>query len=251
MISKISVRLVPNAISPSDCDNCVVVMADILRASTTMITALANGAAAIYPRAEIAESRELASQLGPATVLGGERNGKIVDGFDQGNSPLEYVRDQIEGKNLVLCTTNGTFTLKHCKNAERLLIGAFVNLSALNQQVTHHDKLMIACAGTNRMVTDEDVLFAGALIEKSIQTNSKIELDDAAKIALCRWQSVQSDLQKGIGLWETLAKSHGGRNLMRLGYDHDVKYCANIDTHSVVPELDLKTWIISTAMIEA
>ena len=255
MINDLIVRMVPSAISPNDLENRCVVMADILRASSTMIHALVNGALAVYPQAEIGDSRQLAKQLvkrlGESTSLGGERNGKIVDGFDCGNSPIEYSAERIGGKNLVLCTTNGTFTLKLCQDAERILIGAFVNLSAVCQQMVQHPAAMIACAGTNRMVTDEDVLFAGAVTEKVLELNPDVALDDSAKICLSRWKVVNRQLTAERELWHQFAESHGGRNLVRIGYEADVQFCAQIDAFDLVPELDLDTWCIHPVEVES
>lgn len=246
MIKELIVRFVPTTIHPTDVQGRCVVMADILRASTTIVQALASGANAVFPQAEIEDSQKLARELGQGTLVGGERNGQIVPGFDQGNSPLEYTPEIIGGKNLVLCTTNGTYTLTHCRSASRVLIGAFVNLTAICQQLAEHESAMIACAGTNRSVTDEDVLFAGAVASKLQKHNAEIYLNDAARIAAARWESMQSKLANEP-LWKIFALSHGGRNLMRLGYEHDVKFCAEIDMFSVVPELDLEKWVITTA----
>ena len=250
MISDLIVRMVPSTISPQDLENRCVVMADILRASTTIVHALVNGASAVFPQSEIDESRELASRLGDGTLLGGERGGRIVDGFHCGNSPVEYSPDRIGGKNLVLCTTNGTFTLKLCQNADRILIGAFVNLSAICQQIFRHSSVMIACAGTNRMVTDEDVLFAGAVTEKVLAFNPDVNLDDSAKVSLSRWQSVKQQLDASQELWHQFAESHGGRNLVRIGYESDIQFCAQIDAFELVPELDLKSWVIRPISVE-
>ena len=241
---ELSVRFVPNLIQKEETAGTVMVMADILRASTTIINALASGASAIYPQAEIEDSRELAVKLGNEALLGGERNGTIIDGFNCGNSPLEYEASTVANRNIVLCTTNGTYTLEFCRLADRILIGAFVNLTAVCQQIQQHEKAIIACAGTNRAVSDEDVLFAGAVTSQLTEADSSIKLDDSARIARTRWQQMNTRMQAGEELWKILAKSHGGRNLMRLGYDHDVKFCSQIDSISMVPELDIDQWAI-------
>ena len=248
MIEDLIVRFVPAAIREADPGGRCVVMADILRASTTMVHALVNGATAIYPQAEIQDSLELAAQLGESTLIGGERNGQIVDGFDYGNSPLEYTAERISGRKLVLCTSNGTFTLTHCKSADRVLIGAFVNLDAICDELCRHSAGMVACAGTNRMVTDEDVLFAGAVATNLQNRNPEIKLDDAAKIAAQRWQTVSATLTPEMPLWKIFAQSHGGRNLMRLKYQHDVEFCSQTNLFTTVPELDLNSWVIQAAV---
>lgn len=244
MTKEIVVRFVPTTIHELDVRGRCVVMADILRASTTMINALANGVEAIFPQAEIAQSRELAKQLGANTLLGGERDGKIVDGFDCGNSPEEYSADLVANKQLVLCTTNGTFTLEHCRSASHILIGAFVNLSRVIDELLNHDKVTIACAGTNRMVTDEDALFAGAVVDRMAKLNAELVMCDSAKIARTRWLAVTQNVDRGEALFEAMSQSHGGRNLMRLDYGRDVKFCSAIDSVPVLPVLDLGSWTI-------
>lgn len=241
---EIVVRFVPTTIHELDVRDRCVVMADILRASTTMINALANGVKAIFPQAEIAQSRELAQQLGESTLLGGERNGKIVDGFDCGNSPEEYSADLVAGKQLVLCTTNGTFTLEHCRPASSVLIGAFVNLSLVVEELLNHDKVTIACAGTNRMVTDEDVLFAGAVTHHIASRTPDLTMCDSSKIAKTRWEAVMENSESDQPLFEAMSNSHGGRNLMRLNYGRDVRFCSAVDTVNVLPVLDLESWTI-------
>ena len=243
MTKEIVVRFVPTMISERDVKDRCVVMADILRASTTMINALANGIEVIFPQAEIDESRKLAAELGKDALIGGERNGKIVDGFDCGNSPLEYTPEVVSGKSLVLCTTNGTFTLDYCRPASHILIGGFVNLSRVVDELLNHDYVTIACAGTNRMVTDEDVLFAGAVAHRIQELVPDLQLCDSAKVAISRWESVINQTEHDA-LYQAMAKSHGGRNLMKLEYDHDVRFCSNIDTVPVLPILDLQTWTI-------
>ena len=246
MIEELIVRLVPTTIGDRDPIGRCVIMADILRASTTMISALSNGVRAIYPKAEIEDSFLLSKQLGPDSLLGGERGGKIVDGFDCGNSPNEYTAERVRNRVLILCTTNGTFTLELCRGAERILIGAFVNLEAICNELLQSRSAMIACAGTNRMVTDEDVLFAGAVIDRLKNQNSGLKLDDAGKLAWGRWREVSEQMKSGTPFWHILAESHGGRNLMRLQCEGDIRFCANIDSHSVVPELDPESWIIES-----
>ncbi|MEM9410512.1 MAG: 2-phosphosulfolactate phosphatase [Planctomycetota bacterium] len=244
MIEELIVRLVPTSIWDRDpVDKCVV-MADILRASTTMVNAIHNGVKAIYPQAEIEDSFRLAKELGDGAVLGGERGGKIIEGFDLGNSPLEYSKDRIANKNLVLCTTNGTYTLQHCRGADRVLIGAFVNLDAVCHELSQSHSGMIACAGTNRLVTDEDVLFAGAVIERLLHRNPDLIIDDAGKLAWGRWKDVNALLKSGTPFWEILSASHGGRNLVRLSCQNDIEYCSQIDSHTVVPQLDMQSWIV-------
>lgn len=247
MTKKLTVKLLPSLITADDPVGKCVVMTDVLRASTSIVQATAGRAKAIYPVAEIKDALQLAVRLGPETLIGGERGGKIVPGFNCGNSPREYVADTVADKNLVLCTSNGTYTLDFCKGADRILIGAFVNLSAVCSKLVTHESCMIACAGTDRRITGEDVLFAGAVTEFLLEQNAKLEMNDGARIAVSYWREAQAKIDSGT---TTLAKFFaseclGGVNLIKLGYEADIEFCSQIDLSPIVPVLDEKSWSIS------
>lgn len=224
-----------------------VVMTDVLRASTTIIQASAGGVTAVHPVAEIEDALKLRDELPPGTLIGGERGGTIVPGFNCGNSPREYTSEVVTGKSLVLCTSNGTYTLEFCRGADRILIGAFANLGAVSNELSKHEHCLVACAGTNRRLTGEDILFAGAVVDRLLGHNSEVELDTGAQIAWAFWNSSVSRIESGA---TTLAKIFaseciGGVNLIKLGYDADVEFCAQIDRSQVVPELDEESWSIN------
>ena len=132
MSSRITTFFLPLLLNPPDESwySCTAVVIDILRASSTMITALANGASAIHPCLEVDEARALKERLDDALV-GGERGGKPIEGFDCSNSPVDYSSDRVKGRPVVFTTTNGTFALSRVSNCREVLIGAFLNLSAL------------------------------------------------------------------------------------------------------------------------
>jgi len=248
-VSKVSVCLLPILIKPNNLLGKCVVMTDVLRASTSIVQATAAGAKAIYPTAEIEDAMQLAQQLGPETLIGGERGGKIVPGFNCGNSPREYIADTVADKNLVLCTSNGTYTLDFCKGADRILIGAFVNLTAVCSELAKHESCLVACAGTNRMITGEDVLFAGAVTKHLLQQNPELEINDGARIALAYWKEVQSRIESGTTTLAEIFATEclGGVNLIKLGYDADVEFCSQIDLSPIVPVLNQENWSISSS----
>ena len=111
-------------------------------------------------------------------------------------------------------------------------------------QLESHESALIACAGTDRMITDEDVLFAGAVASKLFLQNPSIQLNDAAKIAVARWDNVCSQISESLPFWKILAQSHGGQNLVKLRYERDIQYCSQIDLLDLVPELNLDSWVI-------
>ena len=241
---RLNVVFLPQMIESDDLRGSQVVVTDVLRASTTIVTALDRGAACIVPTAEIADALRLKSELPPPVVLGGERGGVIIAGFDQGNSPLEFTPEVIGGKKLVLCTTNGTVALAHCRTAERVYVGAFVNLSVVAAALQNADHVTIMCSGTNRRVTSEDILFAGAIVDRLLQSREHWRLGDQATVALGYWKSVTESLRSGRSLADELASGAGGRNLLKLGYHADIEFCARIDHVPRVPELDLNLWQI-------
>lgn len=233
----------------------VAVVIDVLRASTTMITALASGAAAVWPVADVDEARALARRLGPRAILGGERGGVMIEGFALGNSPTEYVRDRIGGHDVVITTTNGTAALAACAAAAETLVGAIVNRRAVAAAVRtlaaarglHHAHLV--CAGTDGIVTAEDVLAAGAILDAAAADPGAAAdtLDAAAARALAAFRQVVaaapgSTLETAAAaLVAAFRTSPGGANLVELGMASDLPVCARLDAVPIVPGLDHET----------
>jgi phosphosulfolactate phosphohydrolase-like enzyme len=148
----------------------IAVVIDVIRASTTIITALANNAAGVIPTAAIETARAQAASLGSTTLLGGERGGIRIDGFHLGNSPREYTQDRVAGHLIVFTTTNGTAALAACEPAAVAMIGSLVNRTAVATAARtaaqrHNSVVHLVCAGVERLVADEDLLGAGAIID--------------------------------------------------------------------------------------
>ncbi len=149
---RLRVGLIPALLEPESLDNHVVVVVDVLRATTTICMALAHGARQIIPTPSIDDAHRLRDERGSQTILGGERGGLIVEGFDQGNSPREYTKATVLDQTVVLCTTNGTVAMERCRHAKRVLIGSFVNLSATAAAIKPNENVVVVCAGTDRHV---------------------------------------------------------------------------------------------------
>ena len=212
-------RLLPQAdLSATTC-----VVFDVLRATSSMITALANGAGEILPVLTIEEALAAKRRFLDA-VLGGERMGDRIDGFDIGNSPLEY-RD-LAGRRIITTTTNGTVALRACENAERVLVGALLNLDALIAEIASLpvENLAIICAGTFRELALEDVIAAGVVCSKF----PGAVLSDAAVVALDAFQSHGHDLA------DALRQSRNGKALAAAGRDLDVQWCAKLSIYDTV-----------------
>jgi 2-phosphosulfolactate phosphatase len=224
--------LTPDRLTPPLLADSVAVVIDVLRATTTIIHALAAGCVAVWPIEEVEEARRLADGMRVGRVLlGGERGGTPPPGFDLGNSPSEYTCVRCKGTTLVLTTTNGTRALLRAAPAARTLIAGFVNYSAVCEQLAGDPRpIHIVCAGWHGEVALEDALLAGALVDFLCERGS-ICLNDAARLA---WDCFENH---GRILDGALEVSAGGAHLRSLGYDDDIRAAARVDQFAVVPEL--------------
>ncbi len=243
MPETLHVHFLPQLTSPEELAGRHVVVVDVLRATTTICHALAHGVRAVVPCLEIDEARQRAARYAPGeVVLGGERGGLPIDGFDLGNSPDEYTPDAVGGKIVVFTTSNGTRALAHCHKAERVLLGALVNLRAVCAQLEGAAHVDLLCAGTGGRVTRVDVLAAGAIVERLTRdVESAPEINDPAYLARDAWRSVEAAAD-GQSLIERLSvelrATRGGRNLLGIGHGSDLEVAAQIDKFSIVPQFD-------------
>lgn len=234
-------------LSAGGCAGGIAVVIDVLRASTTMITALAHGAARVVPIADVDEARRLASEAGPAALLGGERGGVRIAGFDLGNSPLEYVASRVAGRTIVITTTNGTAALAAARGAREILIGAIVNRAAVAAAVRRlagdgeGEQVHLVCAGTDGCVSAEDVLAAGAILDAADADRAGDVLDAAARDALAAFRRAAAGGDVSEALVAEFQRSPGGANLVALGMEADLPAAAAIDTLPLVPRLDPAT----------
>lgn len=243
------VHFLPDLVEPIELagNRCVVV--DVLRATTTMVSALAAGARAVVPCLTTEDARRGASSFPPGkVVLGGERGGLPIEGFDLGNSPAEYTPGVVADKTVVLTTTNGTKALVHCQAASEIVIGAFVNLSAVCERLMHRADAAtidvdVVCAGTELHVTWDDVLLAGAVAER-LAGDGNWQLDLQAGIARDAWLALSGSAGGGElkeRLLTALRESRGGRNLIRIGMQSDIELAADVDRFAIVPRFDPTT----------
>jgi 2-phosphosulfolactate phosphatase len=228
----VHVHLLPGLAPPDALRGGVAVVIDVLRASTTMVYALAAGCPCVRPCAEIDEAKALAGSMRAGRVLlGGERGGSPIPGFDLGNSPREYTARACKGNTLVFTTTNGTRALLRAAEAERVLVAAFINYSAVCEQLRQETRpVHIVCAGTEGEVTLEDTLLAGALVDYLCEIG-EVEVNDSARLA---WDCYENHGQMLLGALEV---SRGGARLRRLGYDDDIRAAAEVDKFALAPEL--------------
>ena len=222
--------LSPALLDLYDIKSSIVVIIDVLRATSTISTALHNGAKAIVPVATVAECIRLGKQIDAITA--GERDGAIAEGLSYGNSPFEYPESFIGKKTLVLTTTNGTKLLHHAleQGAKTIVTGAFTNLSAVcDYLLAHKQNVMLGCAAWKDRVNIEDTLFAGAVIDRIGQEFS-INCD-ASQIARSLYNIAKPDLYEFM-------KSHDATHYHRLtkfGLEKDIRYCLTEDGANVLP----------------
>jgi 2-phosphosulfolactate phosphatase len=204
------------------------------------------------PFLEVDDAQAAAAAADRSTiVLGGERGGRPIPGFDLGNSPAEYTPESVAGRRVFLTTTNGTRALYHARLAERIVVGAIVNLSAVAWSLKSESRVDILCAGTDACETHEDILAAGALVEQLYSVDSTVwRTNESADEARRTWQElVDAARATGRSVSEQLAvelrTTPGGRNLLAIDLDRDLVDCAQVDTLRVVPELNVAAWRIT------
>jgi 2-phosphosulfolactate phosphatase len=238
----IFVHLLPALFEPADLSGGVAVVIDVLRATSTIIQALANGAACVVPLSEIDEARARAAGAPPGTVLlGGERRGLPIPGFDLGNSPGEYTPEKVRDRQIMFTTTNGTRALIRAREARRILIGAVSNLSAVAKVLEQESgPVHLVCAGTDGRITLEDLLCAGGIAGRLQQAPADCEIsDDATLLAVSLFESCGRDYDRVLA---ALRRSRGGRNLIDCGLESDIALCAVQDQFDFVPELARDAW---------
>ncbi len=238
----VKVHLLPTLFEPADVRGGVAVIIDVLRASTTITHALANGAARILPCGEVEEARQIASGLDPDEVrLGGEREGVLIEGFHFDNNPLAYTPAAVAGKTIVFTTSNGTRALLRAAGADRVLIGSFVNLQGIVNQLQNDPRpVHLVCAGTKGSITIEDSLCAGAIVDRLLATEQESNPwnDDQLQLALAlfRQHSVTPESFR-----QAMRSGFGGRNCVRLGFDEQIDLAGTYDLFEIVPEYNVAT----------
>lgn len=232
-VAPLHVHLLPNLVEPAALRGGVVIVIDVLRATTTLAHAFHAGIQSIYPVSEIPVALTLAEELkssGEKILIGGERGGVMIPGFDLGNSPGEYSWDRCHDHLLVFTTTNGTRALLHARGAERVMTAGFVNFSAVCDALLEETRpIHFLCAGTNGLITLEDTLLAGAFIA-ALVPHKPTYLNDSARLA---WDAFECH---GLVLEEALRISAGGEQLCTLGLGNDVTLAAAVDSLLLVPE---------------
>jgi len=234
-VKTIDVCLTPRLLPDFELEGKVVVVVDVLRATTCMITAFSNGIDRILPVETLDEAARYRDQ---GYITCAERNGQRADGFDLGNSPFGFMDVALRGQTIVMTTTNGTKAIVRSKHAESVVVGSFANLSALARYLTVKGKdVVVVCAGWKDKVNAEDTLFAGALASKLLPHFT--HANDAVLLARSAYDHNRANLKY------FLAKSSHFARLMGFGLEKDIDFCLKEDTSFAVPVLGQDGYLTS------
>ncbi|WP_040664574.1 2-phosphosulfolactate phosphatase [Nafulsella turpanensis] len=229
MRKKIDVCLSPELLNLYSLDGKIVVVVDVLRATSCMVTALSEGVSRIYPVASLDECQAL---KGKGYLTAAERGGQQLEGFDLGNSPLSYLNRAHEGAKVAATTTNGTLAItKSAPFAKQVIIGAFLNLSAIASYLrSRSEDVVVLCAAWKGKINMEDTLFAGALVDR---LSGEYELEcDAPLAAMSLYNCIKGDL------YGYMQQSSHARRLSRFGVEEDIRFCLEQDKYTLIPVLE-------------
>ncbi len=208
----------------------IVVIIDVLRATSAICTAFHHGAAKIIPVATVEEARKYKES---GMLAGAERDAMKIDGFDFGNSPFDYMGPDIEGKTIALTTTNGTQAIDVSKDAYKVVVGAFTNISALcDWLVSQNRSVLLLCSGWKNRFNLEDSLFAGAVTHELVKRNPNLELGDGCLALKYLFQIAEKTPAR------FLSKASHKQRLWKLGLKDDIRYCLQTDMTDVIPVLE-------------
>jgi 2-phosphosulfolactate phosphatase len=231
---RIDVVFGPGGAVPALVNGRAVAVIDVLRASTTIAAALHHGARNVVPLESADEVSTRAKQLDRSEViLGGERKMLAIDGFDAGNSPLEYTREKVEGKTVLLTTTNGTAAFAGLSGAREIVVACYANFTAvarvLRQATKQGADVTLLCAGRDKMFSLEDAACAGRFVKAVVRRATTAALGDGAVACLL------VDRRYGDNLARLFGDAEHGRALAEAGFAADLEACAKIDAYPVVP----------------
>ena len=230
---KLDVFMLPGELVPGDVQGRVVAVIDVLRASTSIAAALANGARTVVPVEDVDEAMTRAKQFERGQViLAGERKMLAIPGFDMGNSPVEFTREAVQDRTVLITTTNGTRALMALQGARDIVIASYANLavvSAMLRAAARANDISIVCAGTEGHFSLEDAACAGRYVRSITQPGSSLTLNDAARACAL------IDGKYGDNIAEIFRDSWHGQALAEAGFGDDLVACASVDSHPVVP----------------
>lgn len=231
---RIDVALVPD--QENDYGRSLIFVVDVLRASSSIVTLLSRRASHVIPAADIDAARSFKQRF-PDHLLCGERGGLPPEGFDYGNSPVEFSRIDFAGSGVILVTSNGTRILSELADAPAVIVGSMLNRTACARVALaiagdRQLDISVVCSAGGSTFALEDALGAGAIVDAAVGMDQSLALGDAARFARDAFLSASRDLEDAV------ASAYHARDLIEAGFADDVVYCARLDTTGVVPVLD-------------
>ncbi|MEX0779667.1 MAG: 2-phosphosulfolactate phosphatase [Balneolales bacterium] len=208
-----------------------VVVIDVLRACSSIVTALNNGAKSVIPVADMGAAGQIAMNLDPTSfVMCGERDGEKIAGYQLGNSPFEYTEEAVGKKTLILNTTNGTRAISKCSQAKKVIIGCFLNLNSVIEELKAADsEIILICAGWKNRISMEDMLCAGAIIHGVYGGSLSLQSTDGAKVAFGLYEKYGNQIS------EVVQTSNHATRLKGLNSADDIAYCTQINKINKIP----------------
>jgi 2-phosphosulfolactate phosphatase len=227
----IDVVRIPSEAQPGQIRDQVVVVFDVLRATTSMVTAISAGASEIRVFGSLEDASQAASEFHSSKLLCGEQNCLAPPGFDLGNSPGEFTSERVAGRTIFFSTTNGTRAIVASQQAKHLFVASLVNAKAMaHRLLAIGEDVTLFCSGTGGEFAPEDMIGAGAVIDHLLEAG-EIPISDTATEALHLFRDIRDKLLL------TLRASHGGRNILRAGLGADIDFAARLDVFDVVIEV--------------
>jgi 2-phosphosulfolactate phosphatase len=213
-------------------DTSIVVVIDIFRATSAIVTAFYNGVNKMIPVATVDEAKEYQKN---GFMAAAERDGEVIEGFELGNSPFGYMNNKVKGKTIAISTTNGTQAIEASRKASKILVGSFLNIDVLCEYLAQQKKdVILVCAGWKNKFNLEDTIFAGAVVEK-LTTESGFEITCDSAIASKHLYNIAKN-----DLFEFLSNSSHRNRLAKLDLERDIKYCLTPNQCPVIPVMEGK-----------
>ena len=229
---RLDVLLLPRELAARPRPELYAVVVDVLRATTSIVVAFQHGCRSILPVAS-AEEAERARAAAPDALLAGEQGGQRIPGFALGNSPREFGREVVGGRDVILTTSNGTKTLRAVGGGRTVAIGAFQNRSAVGDWlIARGADSLIVCSGYEGGFSLEDAVCAGAIVDRAVSVASRLTLGDGARASQALWERFGSDLPR------LLPETAWGRRMVAMGFGPDMEACARVDVTDVVPTME-------------
>ncbi|WP_138431197.1 2-phosphosulfolactate phosphatase [Fodinibius saliphilus] len=234
MIDSLDVFSSAHSFQEEDLRDKAVVMIDVLRASSTMVTALHHGAKGVIPVGDMGDASKISHNLDSESFLmSGEKNGIKIDGYDFTNSPLEHTGEEIVNKTVILNTTNGTKAIRRSGHATQIIVGAFLNLNTIVDYLQQIDEeVVLVCAGWRGRLSFEDLLCAGNIIYELCSGKLPVNARDAVKVAFGLYEKFADDIEGSI------KSSNYAVRLKGVVSEEDISYCCQRSKLQVLPILN-------------